>query len=125
MAFAVRSWRRVRMARPRNSLSKHRRIILKTVTSGLAAVAAVVMTVTTAMHAAGWLLTASTRDRSDLRPGIALVAPSGRLASNARPAAVTSPPAVVVAALWPAAERSFDTPVLNPLGALALVVPDS
>jgi hypothetical protein len=30
-----------------------------------------------------------------------------------------------VAALWPAAERSFDTPVLNPLGALALVVPDS
>ena len=99
--------------------------MLKTVTGAVAIVAAVVVTVTTAMHAAGWLLTAATRDRSDLRPGIALVAPSGRPALNARPAAVASPPAVVVAALWPVAERSFETTVLNPLGALALVVPDS
>ena len=80
MAFAVRSSRRVRMARPRNSLSKRRRIILKTVIGGVAAVAAVVMTVTTAMHAAGWLLTAAIRDRSDLRPATALAAPVGRLA---------------------------------------------
>src|SRR5258708_30634861 len=102
MAFAVRSSRRVRMARPRNSLSKHWRIILKTVTGGLAAVAAVVMTVTTAMHAAGWLLTAATRDRSDLRPVIALAMPLGRPAPTARPVAIASPPAVGVAALWPA-----------------------
>ena len=113
------------MARPRNAVSKHRRIILKTVTGGLAAVAAVVFTVTTAMHAAGWLLTAATRDRSDLRPVIALAAPSGRPAPPARAAYVASPPAVVVAALWPAEDRSFDAPALNPLGALALVVPDS
>jgi len=116
MAFAVRSSRRVRMARPRNSLSRHRRIILKTVTGGLAAVTAVVMTVITAMQAAGWLLTAATRDRSDLRPVIALAAPVGRLGS---------PVTVVAKSSRPAIERSFDTPVLNPLGALALVVPDS
>src|SRR5437868_9050166 len=125
MAFAIRSWRRVRMARPRNPLSKHRRIILKTATGGLAAAAAVVLTVTTAMHAAGWLLTAATRDRSEWRPVIALASPLDRPAPIARSARMASPPAVVVAALWPAAERSFDTPVLNPLGALALVVPDS
>ena len=113
------------MARPRNAVSKPRRIILKTVTGGLAAVAAVVLTVTTAMHAAGWLLAAATRDRSDLRPVIALAATSDRPAWTARSARIASPPAVVVASLWPAAERSFDTPVLNPLGALALVVPDS
>jgi hypothetical protein len=112
------------MARPCNRLSKRRRIILKSVTGGLAAMAAVVMTVTMAMQAAGWLLTAATRDRSDLRPVIALAAPWGRPAPTARPVAITSP-VTVVAKSWPATERSFDTPVLNPLGALALVVPDS
>jgi hypothetical protein len=113
------------MARPRNSLSKHRRIILKTVTGGLAAVAAVVMTVTTAMQAAGWLLTAAARDRSDLRPMIALAAPLGRPAPTARSAGVANPVTVVAKSSWPATKRSFETPVLNPLGALALVVPDS
>jgi hypothetical protein len=125
MAFAVRSSRRVRMARPRNSLSKHRRIILKTVTGGLAAVAAVVMTVITAMQATGWLLTAAARDRSDLRPMIALAAPLGRPAPTARSAGVANPVTVVAKSSWPATKRSFETPVLNPLGALALVVPDS
>jgi hypothetical protein len=113
------------MARPRNSLSKHRRIILKTVTGGLAAVAAVVMTVITAMQAAGWLLTAAARDRSDLRPMIALAAPLGRPAPTARSAGVANPVTVVAKSSWPATKRSFETPVLNPLGALALVVPDS
>ncbi len=125
MAFAVRSSRRVRMARPRNSLSKRRRIILKTVIGGVAAVAAVVMTVTTAMHAAGWLLTAAIRDRSDLRPVTVLAAPVGRLAPTARSAGIASPLTVAAKSSWPATKRSFDTPVLNPLGALALVVPDS
>ena len=113
------------MARPRSRLPKRRRIVLKTVTGGAAAVAAVAMTIPTVMLAAGWLLIVATRDRPELRPVIALTTPSGRLVSAARPAFIESPPAVVVAALWPAAERSFDTPVLNPLGALALVVPDS
>jgi hypothetical protein len=113
------------MARPRNSLSKHRRIILKTVTGGLAAVAAVVMTVITAMQATGWLLTAAARDRSDLRPMIALAAPLGRPAPTARSAGVANPVTVVAKSSWPATKRSFETPVLNPLGALALVVPDS
>jgi len=113
------------MARPRNPLSQHRRVILKTVTGGLAAVAAVVLTVTTAMHTAGWLLTAATRDRSDLRPVIALAAPVGRLAPTARSAGVANPVTVVAKSSWPATKRSFDMPVLNPLGALALVVPDS
>jgi hypothetical protein len=113
------------MARPCNRLSKHRRIILKTVTGGLAAVAAVVMTVTTAMQTAGWLLTAATRDRSDLRPVIALAAPWGRPAPTAQSAGIASPVTVVAKSSWPATKRSFDTPVLNPLGALALVVPDS
>ena len=121
MGFAVRSSRRVRMARPRNSLSKHRRIILKTVAGGLAAVAAVVMTVTTAMQAAGWLLTAAIRDRSDLRPVTVLAAPVGWPAPTARSAGIASPLTVVAKST----KRSFDTPVLNPLGALALVVPDS
>ena len=117
------------MARPRHALSKskskHRRIILKTVTGGLAAVAAVVMTVITAMQAAGWLLTTATRDRSDLRPVIALAAPAGRPAPIARAVGMASPLTVVAKSSRPAAERSFDTPKLNPLGALALVVPDS
>jgi len=125
MAFAVRSSRRVRMARPRNSLSKHRRIILKTVTGGLAAVAAVVMTVITAMQAAGWLLTAATRDRSDLRPVTAFAAPVDRMAPAVRSAGIGTPLTVVAKSSRPATQRSFDTPVLNPLGALALVVPDS
>ena len=113
------------MARPRNAVSKPRRAILKTAIGGLAASAAVVVTVTAAMQAAGWVLTVATRNRSELRPVIALAATSDRPAWTARSARIASPPAVVVAALWPAAERSFDTPVLNPLGALALVVPDS
>ena len=53
------------MARPRNAVSKPRRTILKTATGGLAAVAAVVVTVTTAMQAAGWVLTIATRNRSE------------------------------------------------------------
>ena len=125
MAFAVSSSRRVRMARPCNPLSKHRRIILKTVTGGLAAVAAVVMTVITAMQAAGWLLTAATRARSDLRPVIAVAAPASQLAPTTRSAGIVSPLTVVAKSSWPATKRSFDAPVLNPLGALALVVPDS
>jgi hypothetical protein len=91
----------------------------------LAAVAAVVMTVTTAMHAAGWLLNAAIRDRSDLRPVTALAVPVGRPAPTARPVAIASPLTVIAKSSGPATKRSFDTPVLNPLGALALVVPDS
>jgi hypothetical protein len=113
------------MARPRNSLSKHRRIVLKTVTGGLAAVAAVVMTAITAMQAAGWLLTAATRDRSDLRPVTAFAAPVDRMAPAARSGGMATPLTVVAKSSRPATQRSFDTPVLNPLGALALVVPDS
>jgi len=125
MVVAIRSSRRVRIAKPRNALPQHRRTIFKTVTGGLAAMAVLVMAVTTVMLAAGGLLTIATRDRSDLRPVIALAAPLDRTASAARPVAIASPPAVVVAALWPVAKRAVDVPVLNPLGALALVVPDS
>src|SRR5689334_17372565 len=125
MAFAVGSSRRVRMARPRNSLSKHRRIILRTVVGCLAAVAGVVVTVITAMQAAGWLLAAATRDRADLRPVTAFAAPVDRLAPTARPVAIATPVTVVAKSSPPATKHSFDTPVLNPLGALALVVPDS
>jgi hypothetical protein len=113
------------MARPRNSLSKHRRIVLKTVSGGLAAVAAVVMTVITAMQAAGWLLTAATRNRADLRPVTALAVPVDRLAPPVRSAGIMLPLTVVAKSSRPATQHSFDTPVLNPLGALALVVPDS
>jgi len=113
------------MARPRNFLSKHRRIVLKTVTGGLAAVAAVVMTAITAMQAAGWLLTAATRDRSDLRPVTAFAAPVDRMAPAGRSVGTGTPLTVVAKSSRPATQRSFDTPVLNPLGALALVVPDS
>jgi len=113
------------MARPRNSLSKHRRIVLKTVTGSLAAVAAVVMTAITAMQAAGWLLTAATRDRSDLLPVTAFTAPVDRMAPAVRSAGIGTPLTVVAKSSRPATQRSFDTPVLNPLGALALVVPDS
>jgi len=113
------------MARPRNPLPQHRRIILRTVLGGLAAVVAVVATVATVMQAAGWVLAVAARDRPELRPVIALTAPLGRPGSTVQTAAIVSSPAVVVASLWPVVEPSIDTPVLNPLGALALVVPDS
>jgi hypothetical protein len=92
---------------------------------GLAAVAAVVVTAITAMQAAGWLLTAATWDRSDLRPMIALATPAGPPAPTARSAGFARSLTVVAKSSWPATKRSVDTPVLNPLGALALVVPDS
>jgi hypothetical protein len=125
MAFSTKSSRPVRMARTRNAVSKRRRLVFKTVTGGLAAAAAVILTVATGMQVAGWLLAVSMRDRSELWPMVALATPSDRPAWTSRSARIASPPAAMVAALWPAEQRSFERPVLNPLGALALVVPDS
>src|SRR4051794_20178441 len=98
MAFAIRSSRRVRIERSRNALSKHRRVFLKTVTGGLVAVVGGGLTVATVVTAAGWLLTAVARDRSDLRPVIALTAPSNRLAWTV-PAGMASQQAVVAPSL--------------------------
>jgi hypothetical protein len=130
MAFAIRSSRRVRIAKPRNASSQHRRIVFRIVTGGVVAAAAVVMTVTAAMLAAGWLLTAATRDRSDMRLVIAQAAPSELPIWTVRAAGdMVRPdlarPMMVAVQSRPVVERSFDMPKLNPLGALALVVPDS
>jgi hypothetical protein len=95
---------------------------------GFGALTAVVGTSTAALLAAGGLLSVATRDRSDFHAVAALAAPSTQpvptvraAGEMVRPVAV---PMTVVAKSRPA-ERSFDTPKLNPLGALALVVPDN
>jgi len=108
MPYATKSSLPVRIPKPRNSLASRRRIALKVLTGGLAAVAAVVMAVATAMTGAGWLLAVSIEARSNLRSVVGLAPPPSRLARTGPPAA-----------------RTFAYPVLNPIGALALVIPDS
>jgi hypothetical protein len=97
-------------------------------TGGLAAVAAVLVTVALVMTGAGWLLAVSLQARSDIRSAVSLASPSGRLALTGLSAGAMPTQSEVVASLLPPATRRASEiaviTVLEPLGRLALVMPE-
>ena len=126
MTYADRSSLRVRIPKPRNSLAGRRRTVLKALTGGFAAVSVVLVAVATVMIGAGWLLAASLEARKDIRAAVALGPKSARLAWSGRPTGGMANQQAVIASLSsPATKRSLETPALDPIGGLALVIPDS
>jgi hypothetical protein len=120
MTFAIQPALRVRISNSRNSSSPGR-IVLKVLAGGLAVLAIVI----TVMTGAGWLLAVSIQARSDIRSVMAADPPPTRPAWNAPPAGGMANQMAIVASLSsPATERS-KMPVLDPIGALAMVIPDS
>jgi hypothetical protein len=126
MTYATRSSLHARSSKPRNSSSNNGRIVLKALTGGFAAVVLVLMTVMAVITGAGWLLAVSLRAQSDIRFVVAVAPPPGRLVRSGAPAGETAGQTVVVESFsLPATVRSTRTPVLDPVGALALVIPGS
>jgi hypothetical protein len=123
MTYATRSSLHVGISKPRNSLSNPIRIVLKALTRGLVAAVIVVMTVAAVMTGAGWLLAVSLEARADIRSVVA--PPSARLAWTGPFAAGSASRLVAASGSPPAPEPAFELPVLNPIGALALVIADS
>ena len=119
MTFVSKSAPRVRISRPRNASSALRRTVLKALTGGIAALAIVFMVIA----GAGWLLAISLQARSDIRSVAA--GPPARPAWIALPGGGMSAQAAVVASLSaPETKRSSEARRLDPIGALALVIPD-
>ena len=120
MTSATKSALRVGISKPRNVLFNAGPIVLKALAGSLAALAVVFMV----MIGAGWLLAVSLQARSDIR-SVAAVPPS-RPTWVALPASRLAEQAAVVASLSPpATASSFEMAVLNPIGALALVIPEA
>ena len=120
MTSVSKSAPRVRISRSRSPSSAVRRTVLKALTGGVAALAIVFMV----MVGAGWLLAISLQARSDIRSVAA--GPPARPAWIALPGGGISAQAAVVAGLSASeTRRSSETPVLEPIGALALVIPHS
>jgi hypothetical protein len=120
MTSATKAALRARISKPRNVLSIAGPIVLKAVAGGLAALT-VVFTVITG---AGWLLAVSLQARSDIRTVAAV--PPARPAWIAMPGGGMQSQAAVVASLSPPQTvSSLQTAVLNPIGSLALVIPES
>ena len=120
MTSVSKSAPRVRISRPRNASSAVRRTVIKALTGGVAALAIVFMV----MAGAGWLLAISLQARSDIRSVAA--GPPARPAWIAMPGGGMTAQAAVVASLSaPETRRSSEARMLDPIGALALVIPDS
>jgi type VI secretion system (T6SS) effector TldE1-like protein len=123
MTSAIKTARRAQKLKPRNCLSNHRWIVLRALTGTLAVVAIVFITVTTVLMGAGWLLAISLEARSNLRFVVALAPPSEWAGAPA--SAMARQSSIVATLSSPATSRSSERPVLNPIGALALVIPYS
>lgn len=120
MTSATKSALRVRTSKPRNSSFIGGRTVFKALAGGLAALTIVFMVMT----GAGWLLAVSLQARSEIRSLAAV--PPARPAWIALPASGMESQAAVVASLSPPATIvSFQMAVLNPIGALALVIPEA
>ena len=120
MASVTRSALRVRKSKPRSTSSAVRRIVLKALTGGVAVLAIVFMV----MIGAGWLLAVSLQARSDIQSIAA--GPPARPAWIALPAGGMAGQAAMVASLsGPETKRSSEVRGLDPIGALALVIPES
>lgn len=126
MTYATRPSLQARIPKSRNSLSNNGRIALKVLTGGLAAAGTVFMTVTAVMVGAGWVFGLLVEARSDLRSVVALARPSDGLAWTGQPAGGMASQAAVLATLSsPATKRPAKAAVFDPMGALAMVIPDS
>ncbi len=126
MTYADRSSLRVRIPKPHNSLAIRRRMVLKALTGSLAAVTVVLVAVATVLIAAGWLLAASLEARKDIRSAVALGPKSAGLAwSGPLTGRMANQQAVIASLSPPATMRSLESPGLDPIGGLALVIPDS
>ena len=120
MTSVSKSAPRIRISRSRHSSSAVRRTFIKALTGGVAVLAVVFMV----MVGAGWLLALSLQARSDIRSVAA--GPPARPAWIALPGGGMAAQAAVVASLSaPETRRSPETRMLDPIGALALVIPDS
>jgi hypothetical protein len=124
MTFAASSSLHVGIPKRRNSLSNHRRTVLKALTVGLAAVVIGATSIAAVMIGAGWILAVSFKARSDIRSAAALASPSSPpvravLAAGEMP--MLSP---VVADFWPPESvRAAEAPARTPAGLIAAVTP--
>ena len=121
MTSVSKSAPRVRISKPRNTSAAVRRTFIKALTGGVAALAIVF----TVMVGAGWLLANFLQARSDIRSVAA--GPAARPAWIALPGGGMAAQAAVVASLSaPETKRSSsEARMLDPIGALALVIPDT
>ena len=127
MTSAKKPSPRVVRSRSRNSKPQHRQTGFKTLTRGVAAVAAGLIAVSAVMIGAGGLLAAAYQARSDVRSVNAHDTMSSRAAFADRfPKA--APVAQSVAAKnfsWPGIEFPSVREIANPVGSLAVVIPAS
>ena len=121
MTSVSKSAPRVRISKPRNTSAAVRRTFIKALTGGVAALAIVL----TVMVGAGWLLANFLQARSDIRSVAA--GPAARPAWIALPSGGMVAQVAVVASLSaPETKRSSsEVRMLDPIGALALVIPDT
>lgn len=122
MAFAKRSSRCVAPSQPRKRPSGSGRIVLKSLTAGLATVAIGFAAVVAVMCGGASLFAVISDARSGTRSTLASLQRPERLASADAPARK----AATAAGRSPySSEQMYKTPVLEPLGSLALVIPAS
>ena len=122
MTFAASSSLHVGIPKRRNSLSNRRRTVLKALTVGLATIAIGAMSIAAVMIGAGWILAVSLKARSDLRSAVARAPTSNQQVQAALAAGEMATP-VVAGSPPPETARSAEAPAPNPIGALALVIP--
>jgi hypothetical protein len=116
----ARSSRCVRTAKPGGSPPRHRRSVLKTSLGAVTVLATGFLAVTAVMAGVGRVLARSVDLHVELRAAITLTPPSDRLTwtSGLARGLVDEPQDF-------AARFAFETPVWNPMGALALAKPDA
>src|SRR5262245_2468313 len=128
MTLAAPSPFRAGKPRPRHSASRRGRSILKVSAAGLAIVVAGCVVSVAAMTGAGWMVLASPGVRADFRPTVrATPLDQQALAPQQAWARHRGEQRVLLAEiiLPPPTPPRFVLPVIDPVGALALMVPDA
>jgi type VI secretion system (T6SS) effector TldE1-like protein len=136
MPSATKSSPRVSRSKPRTTPADRKPFVLKALCRCLAVIAIGGVTVASVTMGVGWLLATFVQARSDLRTALAPIPPSSRLNATYSTAALPSgdPPPVAdsssTRALYAFKPQAIDSvafkpPVIDALGALALVIRDA
>jgi hypothetical protein len=127
MSTAARSTLRAQAPRPRNSRSQHELAVGRALTGAFAAIVLGVAAFAAIVTTVGWLLAVSTEARSSTRSVMTWDVPLDRLPWQGPLAGgmVSENRAMALALAQPEPRLDFDVmPARNPIGALALVMPD-
>jgi type VI secretion system (T6SS) effector TldE1-like protein len=125
MTSATKPSPRVSRPKPRTSSAKRQPFVFKALRRGLAVIVIGGVVMASVTTAAGWLLATFVQARSDMRTALLPVPPSGQVARTGPiVGALAGRPPVAAISPFAGALDAFKASVINPMGAIALVIPD-